>query len=168
MKRLGYGVSGAIGASLANLEKRVFLFEGDGGFAQNLQELSTVKINNFNIKFLLMNDRGYMSIKQNQKNAFNGNYIGCDSASDLDMPDWEFVAKGFGINYFQLDQLSVNSSDFQNALKLKDAIFLTYKLTPNKLIIRRLQALKDLMGKWNQTQSILWNHYLQKPKKKIH
>jgi hypothetical protein len=84
------------------------------------------------------------------------------------MPDWEFVAKGFGINYFQLDQLSVNSSDFQNALKLKDAIFLTYKLTPNKLIIRRLQALKDLMGKWNQTQSILWNHYLQKSKKKIH
>jgi acetolactate synthase-1/2/3 large subunit len=146
MASMGYGLSGAIGASLANLEKRVFLFEGDGGFAQNLQELSTVKTNNLNIKIFLMNNGGYMSIKQNQKNAFNGNYIGCDSASGLDMPDWEFIAKGFGINYFKLDQLSVNSSDFQSALKLKEAIFFDVQVDPEQTYYPKITSVKRSDG----------------------
>jgi len=36
---MGYGLSGAIGASFANPDRNVILVEGDGGFAQNLQEL---------------------------------------------------------------------------------------------------------------------------------
>lgn len=39
---MGYGLSGAIGAAYANPGKRIILIEGDGGFAQNIQEIGTV------------------------------------------------------------------------------------------------------------------------------
>ena len=146
MASMGYGLSGAIGASLANLEKRVILFEGDGGFAQNLQELSTVKTNNLNIKIFLMNNGGYMSIKQNQKNVFNGHYIGCDSASGLEMPNWEFIAKAFGLKYFRLDRLSLNSGEFQNFLKLKEAIFFDVQIDPEQTYYPKITSFKNTNG----------------------
>jgi acetolactate synthase-1/2/3 large subunit len=146
MASMGYGLSGAIGASLANLEKRVILFEGDGGFAQNLQELSTVKTNNLNIKIFLMNNGGYMSIKQNQKNVFSGHYIGCDSASGLEMPNWEFIAKAFGLKYFRLDQFSLNSSEFQNLLKLKEAIFFDVQVDPEQTYYPKITSFKNTNG----------------------
>ena len=146
MASMGYGLSGAIGASLANLEKRVILFEGDGGFAQNLQELSTVKTNNLNIKIFLMNNGGYMSIKQNQKNVFNGHYIGCDSTSGLEMPNWEFIAKAFGLKYFRLDQFSLNSSEFQNLLKLKEAIFFDVQIDPEQTYYPKITSFKNTDG----------------------
>ena len=146
MASMGYGLSGAIGASLANLEKRVILFEGDGGFAQNLQELSTVKSNNLNIKIFLMNNGGYMSIKQNQKNVFNGHYIGCDSASGLAMPDWEFIAKAFGLKYFKIDQLSLNSIEFQSLLELKEAIFFDVQIDPEQTFYPKITSFKNADG----------------------
>lgn len=146
MASMGYGLSGAIGASLANLEKRVILFEGDGGFAQNLQELSTVKTNNLNIKIFLMNNGGYMSIKQNQKNVFNGHYIGCDIASGLGMPNWESIAKAFGIKYFKLDQFSLNSNEFENVLNSKDAVFFDVQIDPEQTYYPKIISFKNSFG----------------------
>jgi len=50
---MGYGLSGAIGVAIADPGRRTVLVEGDGGFAQNLQELATVAVNNLNLKMLL-------------------------------------------------------------------------------------------------------------------
>jgi acetolactate synthase-1/2/3 large subunit len=146
MASMGYGLSGAIGASFASSGKRVILFEGDGGFAQNLQELSTVKTNNLNIKIFLMNNGGYMSIKQNQKNVFNGNYTGCDSTSGLVMPNWEFIAKAFGVKYFRLDQKNLNSSEFQNLFKSKEAIFFDVQIDPEQTYYPKITSYKNSQG----------------------
>jgi acetolactate synthase-1/2/3 large subunit len=45
---MGYGLSGAIGAALANPTLRTILIEGDGGFSQNLQDIGTVAANHLN------------------------------------------------------------------------------------------------------------------------
>ncbi|MFM7557747.1 MAG: thiamine pyrophosphate-dependent enzyme, partial [Alphaproteobacteria bacterium] len=50
---MGYGLSGAIGASFAYPHKRTILVEGDGGFAQNLQEIATATTNNLNLKIFI-------------------------------------------------------------------------------------------------------------------
>ncbi len=54
---MGYGLSGAIGAALANPRRRVFLSEGDGGFAQNLQELGTLAATQANVKVFVLEQR---------------------------------------------------------------------------------------------------------------
>lgn len=94
---MGYGLSGAIGAALANPECRTVLVEGDGGFAQNLQEIGTAAINNLNLKIFIFDDNGYASIRMTQKNYFGGNYIGCDIKSGLGLPDWEQLFKAYRV-----------------------------------------------------------------------
>ena len=55
---MGYGLSGAIGISISDPVNRTILVEGDGGFAQNLQEIATVAVNNLNIKIFLFCTKG--------------------------------------------------------------------------------------------------------------
>lgn len=86
---MGYGLSGAIGAAIAGAPRRTFLVEGDGGFAQNMQELGTAAINNLNLKIFIFHDQGHASIRMTQRNYFDGKYLGCDTKSGLGLPQWE-------------------------------------------------------------------------------
>jgi len=100
---MGYGLAGAIGGSFAKKHSRVILIEGDGGFAQNLQELATVKRNNLPIKMIIFDNKGYASIRMTQLNYFNGAYIGCDEESGLGAPDWQALFHAYQIPCTQLD-----------------------------------------------------------------
>ncbi len=101
---MGYGLSGAIGTSIADPDVRTVLVEGDGGFTQNLQELATVAVNNLNLKMFLFCNNGYASIRMTQKNYFDGAYMGCDVSSGLGFPDWSKLAEAYGIDCFELEE----------------------------------------------------------------
>lgn len=118
---MGYGLSGAIGASLAHPGRRTFLIEGDGGFAQNLQELATVAVNNLPIKTFVFANNGYGSIRMTQKNYFGGAYLGCDTETGLGFPDWEQLFKSFGIQCITVDKNWASDSDVQKALTSPEA-----------------------------------------------
>ncbi|NBO55247.1 MAG: thiamine pyrophosphate-binding protein, partial [Actinobacteria bacterium] len=99
---MGYGLAGAIGASIANPTKRTILVEGDGGFSQNLQELATVSRHGLPLKMFLFANNGYASIRMTQKNYFGGEYLGCDTSTGLGFPDWKSLATAFEIEYLEL------------------------------------------------------------------
>lgn len=94
---MGYGLSGAIGAAIANPHRRTILVEGDGGFAQNLQELGTVRIQHLALKIFIYSNEGYASIRMTQRNYFGGSYVGCDVRTGLGFPDWEMLMAAYGI-----------------------------------------------------------------------
>lgn len=94
---MGYGLAGAIGAALGSAGKRTVLVEGDGGFAQNLQELATMKVNDLNLKLFIFANDGYASIRMTQRNYFGGEYLGCDTQTGLGFPDWANLFYAFGI-----------------------------------------------------------------------
>lgn len=94
---MGYGLSGAIGAALAHPQRRTLLLEGDGGFAQNLQETGTAVANGLNLKIFIFDDGGYASIRMTQKNYFNGDYIGCDTRTGLGMPAWHQLFAAYAV-----------------------------------------------------------------------
>ena len=94
---MGYGLSGAIGASMAHPGRRTWLIEGDGGFSQNLQELATVEVNRLPIKTFIFANEGYGSIRMTQKNYFGGAYLGCDTQTGLGFPDWHKLFSAYGI-----------------------------------------------------------------------
>lgn len=94
---MGYGLSGAIGAALAHPARRVVLLEGDGGFAQNLQELGTVAVNRLRLKIFIFANNGYASIRMTQRNYFGGQYLGCDTSTGLGFPDWPALFGAFGL-----------------------------------------------------------------------
>ncbi|MYN10034.1 thiamine pyrophosphate-binding protein [Pseudoduganella aquatica] len=109
---MGYGLSGAIGAALAHPDRRTLLVEGDGGFAQNLQEIGTAAVNKLNLKMFIFDDNGYASIRMTQKNYFGGSYIGCDINSGLGLPDWEQLFKAWNVPALRIGKDFDGSADF--------------------------------------------------------
>jgi acetolactate synthase-1/2/3 large subunit len=118
---MGYGLAGAIGASLAHPERRTFLIEGDGGFAQNLQELATVAVNGLPIKTFVFANNGYGSIRMTQKNYFGGAYLGCDVETGLGFPDWELLFQSFGIPCMTIDKAWSGNKTVLDALSSSEA-----------------------------------------------
>jgi acetolactate synthase-1/2/3 large subunit len=106
---MGYGLSGSIGAAISNPTRRCVLVEGDGGFAQNLQELGTVKVQNLNLKIFIFSNDGYASIRTMQKAYFNGNYIGCDNSTGVGLPDWATIFAAY-----KIPVTTLNRSDMFN------------------------------------------------------
>ena len=109
---MGYGLSGAIGAALAHPDRRVILVEGDGGFAQNIQEIGTVAVNKLNIKIFIFDDSGYASIRATQRNYFGGRYVGCDISTGLGLPDWEKLFSAWGMSVVRVGKDYQSCSDF--------------------------------------------------------
>lgn len=96
---MGFGVPAALGACLASGGRRTICIDGDGGFAMNAQELATVVRLNLPIKFFVLNNAGYASIRATQVNYFNRRFVACDAASGLTLPDLGRVAAAYGLGY---------------------------------------------------------------------
>lgn len=106
---MGFGLPASIGACIASGQKRTICINGDGGFVMNIQELETVKRLNLPIKYFILNNDGYGSIRNMQNNHFNGFYVGSGRTSGVTLPDFEKIAKSYGINYKKIDnQQNIN------------------------------------------------------------
>jgi acetolactate synthase-1/2/3 large subunit len=93
---MGYGLPAAIGASLAGGDRPVVCVEGDGGLQMNVQELETVRRLNLPIKFFILSNEGYSSIRTSQNRWF-GRLSGADATSGLTLPDPLKVATAYGL-----------------------------------------------------------------------
>jgi acetolactate synthase-1/2/3 large subunit len=113
---MGYGLSGAIGAAIAGKGKRTILVEGDGGFAQNMQEVGTVAVNNLNLKIFIFHDQGHASIRMTQRNYFDGKYLGCDRQSGLGLPNWEKLFPAWDVPVLPLTLDFENDPEFQRLM----------------------------------------------------
>jgi len=94
---MGFGIPAAVGACLGGGGRPTIVVDGDGGFLFNIQELETVKRLNLPIKFFVLNNEGYGSIRASQKVFFGETIIGCDEATGQTLPDIRRVAESFGI-----------------------------------------------------------------------
>lgn len=101
---MGYGLPAAIGACVADHTQDIVLITGDGSLQMNLQELQTVIGNDLPIKIFVISNGGYHSIRQTQKNLFQGEPligIGVDSG-DLTFPSLEKLAWAYGFPYVSI------------------------------------------------------------------
>jgi acetolactate synthase-1/2/3 large subunit len=110
---MGYGLSGAIGAAIAGKPRRTILIEGDGGFAQNMQELGTVSINRLNLKMFIFDDQGHASIRMTQRSYFGGKYLGCDTSSGLGLPIWDKLFGAWDLPVMRLPLDFTKDAEFQ-------------------------------------------------------
>lgn len=109
---MGYGLSGAIGAAIAGDGRRTILVEGDGGFAQNCQEMGTAAVNGLNLKIFIFHDQGHASIRMTQRSYFNGKYLGCDRQSGLGLPDWTRLFAAWDVPVMTVPQNFAENQEF--------------------------------------------------------
>ncbi len=128
---MGYGLSGAIGAA-ESTQSRTILIEGDGGFAQNLQELGTLAAQRLNVKVFIFSNSGYASIRMTQRNYFDGAYLGCDVETGLGLPDWSFIAKAYGLRYTKLEESGLVDSVLAEVLNRTEPEVIEVKIDPEQ------------------------------------
>lgn len=128
---MGYGLAGAIGAA-ESTQLRTILIEGDGGFAQNLQELGTLAAQKLNVKVFIFSNSGYASIRMTQRNYFSGAYLGCDVETGLGLPDWGFIAKAYGLRYTKLEESELVDSNLNEILDRIEPELIEVKVDPEQ------------------------------------
>lgn len=99
---MGYGLPASLGVAVSNNSKRTICIDGDGSIMMNIQELATIKQNNLNIKLFIINNNGYLSIRQTQRNLFKPPFIGIDKDSGVGFPSFEKLSEAFGLSYFKI------------------------------------------------------------------
>jgi acetolactate synthase-1/2/3 large subunit len=115
---MGYGLPAAIGSCLAAGSRPMICVEGDGSLMLNIQELATLKGQGLPICLTVMNNGGYCSIRNTQRNYFDSRFIGTDPAHRLWMPDLEQVAAAFDLPYARITRSETLEADLRKALAL--------------------------------------------------
>lgn len=97
---MGFGVPAAIGAALAEPERTVVCFTGDGSILMNIQELVTAAEENVNLKIILMNN-ATLGLVHQQQTLFYGERLFASQFKG--MPDFVKAAQALGISAVNLD-----------------------------------------------------------------
>ena len=96
---MGFAIPSAIGACFAAGCKRTISVDGDGGFQMNIQELATISQHQLPIKFFVVNNGGYASIRSSQLGYFKGNLTGADASSGVWLPDTGKVVAAYDLPF---------------------------------------------------------------------
>ena len=139
---MGYGLPAAIGACCANARKRVVCLEGDGSIMMNLQELQTVLTNKLPIKLFVLNNNGYISIQQTQKNFFGGRFTACTTNSGVEIPDFIKLGQAFGFKTVKIDKLENLEKQIQTVLNTEGPVLCEVMLSPDYIFAPKLSAKK--------------------------
>jgi len=102
---MGHDLPAAIGVAVAR-KARTICIAGDGSLQMNIQELQTVVGNALPIKIFVLNNGGYLSIRQTQMGFFKGRTIGESPASGVTFPNMASIAAAYGIPSFTIEKES--------------------------------------------------------------
>ncbi len=97
---MGFGLPAAMGAALAEPERTVVCFSGDGSLLMNIQELATAAEENLNVKVVLMNNDSLGLVHQQQTMFYGQRIYASRYRTTVDFPT---LARGFGVAAVDLD-----------------------------------------------------------------
>lgn len=107
---MGFGIPAAIGAKIANPDKEVVLFVGDGGFQMTNQELAILNIYKVPIKVIMLNNHSLGMVRQWQESFYEGRTS--ESVFDT-LPDFQLMAQAYGIKNYKFDNPETLAQDLE-------------------------------------------------------
>ena len=102
---MGFMLPAAIGASIAQPNTNIIGVTGEGSFQFNIQELQTIIQNNLPIKIFILNNGGYLSIRNTQTKFFEKRFSGVDKNSGVSFPDTEKIAYAYGFPFMRVNNI---------------------------------------------------------------
>lgn len=145
---MGYDLPAAIGAASAS-SKRIICFAGDGSILMNIQELQTIKTLALDIIIIVLNNSGYLSIKQTHENFF-GRIIGATPESGVEFPDYCKVANSFGIDAITINPDNIDK--LKHILERSGPYLINITVDPEQGFAPRLKAKLNADGKFEPLQ----------------
>lgn len=136
---MGYGLPSSIGGCLGSGGRRTISIDGDGGFVMNIQELEVVRRLQLPIKYFVLNNNGYASIRASQGGYFK-QIIGCDPTSGLTLPNISALATAFGLPVRRIDGSSNLREAIDEALALDGPVLCEVMVPPEQAIGPRITS----------------------------
>jgi acetolactate synthase-1/2/3 large subunit len=124
----------------------VVCFAGDGSLQMNIQELQTIKTYRLPITIIVLNNAGYVSIRQTHENFF-GKVVGADAASGVEFPDYAKVAQAYGLQAVCLDGPDT-LEDLPSWMALPGPTLIDIRVDPAQGFAPRIKSRVDEHGKF--------------------
>jgi acetolactate synthase-1/2/3 large subunit len=137
---MGFALPAAIGVCLAGGRRRTVCVDGDGGFQFNIQELETVRRLELPIKFFVLNNEGYASIRASQANFFGEARLGCDAITGLTLPDISKVAAAYGLAAAVIADQTDLRAEVRRVLAMPGPVVCDVRVIPDEVRAPRLAS----------------------------
>ncbi len=119
---MGWGIGSSIGAWYQSEGRNIICLEGDGSIMMNIQELQTIVFNKIPLKLFVINNGGYSSIRQTQKNFFDGHMTGSGINSGVSVPDFVKIGEAFGLKTRRLTNPKTMKEEITDILNTDSAV----------------------------------------------
>ena len=143
---MGYGMPAMIGAFKASDGRPFVGVESDGSLMMNLQEMQTIGTQRLPLRMFVMNNAGYASIRNTQRNYFEGRFVGVGPSAGLDLPDFVALAKQFGWDAFAIDDVADLRPGIRRALAHEGPLLVDVRLVENEALFPKSAALPQADG----------------------
>jgi len=101
---MGFALPAANGVATAS-DSATICVTGDGSLMTNIHDLAVTSFYKMNVKIFVMNNEGYLSIRNTQRDFFNGMFVGTDAASGVFIPDMENQAKTYRLPFLRCERI---------------------------------------------------------------
>ena len=116
MSSMGTGLAETIGVSKSEMFSKYMCIIGDGSMLMNVQDLQTIRQDNINVIICVINNNGYLAIRNTQNEFLEGRLYGTHPDWNLTMPSFEKIAYAFEIPYVCLDKANNVNKVVKNLL----------------------------------------------------
>jgi acetolactate synthase-1/2/3 large subunit len=137
---MGYALPASNGSAVFDKNKNTVCITGDGSLMTNIHDLSVTSYNKLNVKIFLINNKGYMSIRNSQKEFFKGSNFGTDNSNGLFIVNFEEIAKVFKIPYFYCSSITDLNKIVKKAFHRKGPAIIDCNTLENQEIIPSVKS----------------------------
>ena len=138
---MGYGLPAAIGAAVANPDKQVLMFAGDGGFQMNMQELGIIRRYGLKVKMIVLDNNYLGMVRQWQELLFEKRYSGTDMEFN---PDFVKLADVFGIKGVFLEDPDKADDEIRSLAMSNESMLIQVAVDPLENVLPMVPAGKAL------------------------
>jgi acetolactate synthase-1/2/3 large subunit len=143
---MGYGLPAAIGACLANGRQPMVAVESDGSLQLNLQELATLRGQNLPICLVVMNNGGYASIRNTQRNYFESRFVGTGPEAGLWMPDLQDLARTYQLPFLRIGDAAELAPGLAQAMAAPRPMIVEVMLQHDEALAPKVAAVPQADG----------------------
>ncbi len=137
---MGFGISGALGACVASLGNRTICIDGDGGFAMNTQELETIRRLSLPIRFFVLDNAGYGSIRATQAAYFESRFVASSPEGGLTLPDLEKISAAYEIPYLEMETAEQIDQCLESCWDLPGPSICRVTVSPQQITAPRVRS----------------------------
>ncbi|WP_346806884.1 acetolactate synthase large subunit [Enterobacter chuandaensis] len=128
---MGFGLPAAVGAALANPDRKVICFSGDGSLMMNIQEMATAAENQLDVKIILMNNEALGLVHQQQSLFYKQ---GVFAATYPGMINFMQIAAGFGLHTCDLNAEEDAHGALQAAISRPGPALIHVRIDPEQKV----------------------------------